>query len=708
MQGNPILLLAALLPILCAPIAYGAGRKKPCRALWVLVLTSAATLGLLILILTHALSGKASFFQWDGFCGLGLSLCADGFRALYAAIAGFMWLVTSIFSLDYFKRSQNVGRYTFFTLITLGATVGLFLSDTLYSTFLFFEVVSFASYPWVAQEETPQAMRAAQTYLYIAVIGGLVMLMGLFLLPIDLVTASFASLPAMAQTAKMEALWLPSLLILFGFGAKAGSFPLHIWLPKAHPVAPAPASALLSGMLTKVGVFGMLVLTCVLMRGSTAFADLILRLGVITMLLGALLALFSVNLKRTLACSSLSQIGFIMVGVGLCGLLGQNNTLAAIGTVGHMLNHSLFKLVLFLCAGVVAMNTHKLMLDDIRGYGRKKPVLHFAFLMGLLGISGVPLFSGYASKSLLHEGLLEYIALLREAGANPLVYEISEWAFVLTGGLTLCYMLKLYICLFWQKHPTEQASFDAQKKALSPFSSAALALCAAMIPAIGLFPQFLTSVGTLSASFLGAVPPASAIAYFSPANLLGAGKSLFAGGVFYVLMRILLTEKGRDGAVRYLDRLPKSLDLEDGFYRPLLKLLSLVGYGLAYGMDRLMDGMVYVLHALGGLLAHVLDRSLDSIALATRKLALSPVKPPKPIPVGSRFTYALGSCMNAFMRMINKTLRRKNPIETNFVTSFAAGRKEAGAQLKSLTRSISFGLLMFCLGLYVTLAYLML
>ncbi|MEG0127504.1 MAG: proton-conducting transporter membrane subunit, partial [Clostridia bacterium] len=336
-----------------------------------------------------------------------------------------------------------------------------------------------------------------------------------------------------AQAAKMEALWLPSLLILFGFGAKAGSFPLHIWLPKAHPVAPAPASALLSGMLTKVGVFGMLVLTCVLMRGSTAFADLILRLGVITMLLGALLALFSVNLKRTLACSSLSQIGFIMVGVGLCGLLGQNNTLAAIGTVGHMLNHSLFKLVLFLCAGVVAMNTHKLMLDDIRGYGRKKPVLHFAFLMGLLGISGVPLFSGYASKSLLHEGLLEYIALLREAGANPLVYEISEWAFVFTGGLTLCYMLKLYICLFWQKHPTEQASFDAQKKALSPFSSAALALCAAMIPAIGLFPQFLTSVGTLSASFLGAVPPASAIAYFSPANLLGAGKSLFAGGVFY-------------------------------------------------------------------------------------------------------------------------------------------------------------------------------
>ena len=127
------------------------------------------------------------------------------------------------------------------------------------------------------------------------------------------------------------------------------------------------------------------------------------------MFLGALLAIFSTNLKRTLACSSLSQIGFIMVGVGLQGLCAGENGLAAYGTIQHMVNHSLFKLVLFLCAGVVAMNAHALSLNEVRGFGRKKPLLHFCFLMGMLGIAGIPGLSGYASKSLLHEGLLEYI-----------------------------------------------------------------------------------------------------------------------------------------------------------------------------------------------------------------------------------------------------------------------------------------------------------
>ncbi|MEG2253583.1 MAG: proton-conducting transporter membrane subunit, partial [Clostridia bacterium] len=362
------------------------------------------------------------------------------------------------------------------------ATGGLFLSDTLYSAFLFFEVVSLASYPWVAQEETPDAMRAAQTYLFIAIIGGLVMLMGLFLLPSGLATAGFGELSTLAAGVDVERLWLPALLILFGFGAKAGAFPLHIWLPKAHPVAPAPASALLSGILTKAGVFGMLVLSCMLMRGSADWGDLIFRLGVITMFLGALLAIFSVNLKRTLACSSLSQIGFIMVGIGLCGLLGDENGLAAFGTVGHMVNHSLFKLVLFLCAGVVALNTHLLELNDVRGFGRRKPALHIAFLLGALGISGIPLFSGYLSKSLLHEGIVECIAHVTQLGGNARPYAIAEWIFLISGGMTLCYMLKLYLCLFWQRHPTRQAEFDAMTHYLSPLSKFALLFSAALIP----------------------------------------------------------------------------------------------------------------------------------------------------------------------------------------------------------------------------------
>lgn len=709
MQGNSLLLFPALLPILAAPAAYALGHRRGKDAIAAMIAASALTLLSVVYLLIQAALGAESVLIWNGFCGMGLRMRADGFRALYASIAATMWLVTSIFSRDYFLHEHSVDRYAFFTLLTLGATIGLFLSDSLYSAFLFFEVMSLASYPWVAQEETPEAMRAAQTYLYIAVIGGLVMLMGLFLLPSGMATLPYASLTAVAQTAGFDRLWLPALLILFGFGAKAGSFPLHIWLPKAHPVAPAPASALLSGMLTKAGVLGMLILTCALMRGCTAFGDLIFRLGVITMFLGALLAIFSTNLKRTLACSSLSQIGFIMVGVGVQGLCAGENGLAAYGTIQHMLNHSLFKLVLFLCAGVVAMNAHELSLDGVRGFGRKKPVLHFAFLMGMLGISGIPAFSGYISKSLLHEGLLEYIAELNEAGLNALPYQIGETLFIISGGMTLCYMLKLYLCLFWQHNPTRQAEYDGMKRYLSAPSAIALALCAALIPLLGLLPGvFMTGVGELARPFMqAAAPHHTPIAYFSSENLIGALKSIVVGGVLFTLNWFFLMAKEEGGFRRYPERWPKWLDLEDGIYRPFFRGLIALGYGVAYVIDRLMDWLIILLKAVGSFAARLLDGIGDGAALALRRTALSPARPPEPVPVGNHFTYGLGRLFDGISAFLNRTICRKKPITLHFASAFAAGHEEAASQFRRLTRSISFGLMMFLIGLVVTLAYLL-
>lgn len=123
--------------------------------------------------------------------------------------------------------------------------------------------------------------------------------------------------------------------------------------------------------MTKAGMFGILVLTCYIFLNNSIWGSLILVIGVCTMAFGAVLALFSVDLKRTLACSSVSQIGFILVGVGMSGLLGEENVLALRGSLLHMVNHSLIKLVLFMAAGVVFMNVHKLDLNAIRGFGRK-------------------------------------------------------------------------------------------------------------------------------------------------------------------------------------------------------------------------------------------------------------------------------------------------------------------------------------------------
>ncbi|MBO4360881.1 MAG: sodium:proton antiporter, partial [Eubacteriaceae bacterium] len=188
-------------------------------------------------------------------CG-GLGFVLDGFRKIYMLIISFMWMISALFSHDYFRGEEELSRYYFFSLMTLGAISGVFLADDLMTALVFFEIMSFASCPWVVQEESRDALKAGETYLAVAVIGGLAALMGLMLLYSTLGTLSLGEIYERSLAlADRRILYISGGLILFGFGAKAGMFPLHIWLPKAHPVAPSPASALLSGVLTKAGVW---------------------------------------------------------------------------------------------------------------------------------------------------------------------------------------------------------------------------------------------------------------------------------------------------------------------------------------------------------------------------------------------------------------------------------------------------------------------
>ena len=370
------------LPIAAAFLSFLLGRKTKTGRdvfLW-------SVLGMVFLfsLLLFFFGGNGTVTV-PGVCGFGLNFTVDGFRSIYTVIAALMWLVTGLFSPEYFAHYRNRNRYYLFLLVTLGATEAIFLSADLYTTFVFFEIMSLCSYVWVAQDEKPGSLRAGGTYLAVAVIGGLVLLMGIFLLYHETGTLVIGDL---AEASAGKNLWAAALCMFVGFAGKAGAFPIHIWLPKAHPVAPAPASALLSGILTKTGIFGILVISCRMMLQQEAWGAFVLIVGVITMFLGALLELFSVNFKRTLACSSVSQIGFILVGVGMLVLLGEENLLAARGTFLHMVNHSLFKLILFLVAAVIYRNTHRLDLNDIRGFGRKKPLLCFCYLMGALADVG--------------------------------------------------------------------------------------------------------------------------------------------------------------------------------------------------------------------------------------------------------------------------------------------------------------------------------
>lgn len=649
--------------------------------------------------------GRTVLLELPEVCGLGLSFTIDGFRAVYGCVAAFMWMMAAIFSREYFTCLHNRNRYYFFLLWTLGATMGVFLSADLYTTFVFFEIMSFTSYVWVAQEENAAALRAAATYLTVAVLGGLVMLMGIFLLYHQLGTLVIGELAgAAAACGDKRMLYIAGGCMLFGFGAKAGVFPLHIWLPKAHPVAPAPASALLSGILTKTGIYGILILSSRLFLHDADWGRLILALGVVTMFGGAVLAVFSIDLKRTLACSSMSQIGFILVGIGMQGLLGEENTLAVHGTFLHMVNHSLIKLVLFMTAGLIYERTHALDLNKIRGFGRKKPLLASIFLTGALAIGGIPLFGGYISKTLLHESIVEY--------GGGIVWKAVEYVFLFSGGMTVAYMTKLFVAIFVEKNEEGevQKQYESRKRYMSPATAFALTGSAAVLLFWGILPHaVMDRAARLAQSFLQLEETGHTVSYFSVGNLKGGLISIAIGAAVYLLfIRRLLMRKKENGRSEYINRWPKWLDLEEILYRPLLlTVLPGIFGGLCGMLDRLLNNgrILKGLSTVCGVFCRALDSFGDGMVVALRKTVYRDSPLPHERPEGNGFTERLGRLLNAFQKLGNRTWRRDRPVERDYVHLTAVKSEEFKETNRIIQRSLSFGLLLFCIGLALTLFY---
>ena len=576
MRGNIILLLVVMIPIAAAFLAYLAGRRSDKLRNFTVLIATALTFGICCYLAYGVWQNKSYTLSIPDFCGMGLHLTLDGFRALYCAIASFMWLMTAVFSTEYFeqssKRHSDRNRYYLFNLLTCGMTLGVLMAADFFTMFIFFEMMSFASYPMVAHEEDVNALRAAGTYLAVAVFGGMVMLMGMFILFATVGTLEISALKGVIGSigeVNDKRIYLAGALMLVGFGAKAGVFPLHIWLPKAHPVAPAPASALLSGMLTKTGVFGVIAISCSMFSGDMSWGIPLFVLGIVTMFLGAVLALFSVDLKRTLACSSVSQIGFIIVGIAMQSILGVHNAIAIRGTVLHMLNHSMIKLILFMSAGVIYMNAHELNLNDLRGCGRGKPLLTVVFLLGALSIAGIPGTSGYISKTLLHESIVEGIHMLGVGTAGSLL-QAGEILFVVTGGLTVAYMCKMLVTIFVEKGLNNGKK---QKKYIGKMCALALALPAMLLFASGTFTKFAEGIAEFAEGFMYGHAPEHAVRYFEWMNLKGAVYSVTVGVVVYVFICCGLLRKQKDGTHMHVDAWPSKLDLENLLYRPLVNVV---------------------------------------------------------------------------------------------------------------------------------------
>lgn len=484
MVNNTAILIILILPIVSALISWFLGTKSEKNRDRFNILSTAIEFAIISLLYTRVSAGAIEVYIPD-VMGVGLYLKLDMLRYIFIWVTSLIWFLTTIYSTQYLIKYKNRNRYYAFFMLTLGGTVGIFLSENLLNLFTFFEMMSFTSYILVIHDEDEYAHEAGRSYISMAIIGGLVLLMGLFLLYDYTGTLNISELAIEIQHLD-NIKYLIVALIIIGFGVKASMVPLHVWLPQAHPAAPTPASAILSGILVKTGIFGILIFVFIIMKGDFILSTAILVIGFLNMFLGGFLALFQRNIKRILAYSSMSQIGYILVGIGLMGILEEHNTIAVYATLYHIFNHAIFKVLLFLCAGIIYMIIHDLSINVVRGFGKHKKLLKLLFLIGLFGIIGMPGFNGFISKTLLHEALAEAHHMYDN---NWLT--LAEIIFTLSSTFTVAYLLKIFYGVFLEENPKYYGQYreHIKKRAIVP-----MIILSTLIILIGLRPGIFLEV----------------------------------------------------------------------------------------------------------------------------------------------------------------------------------------------------------------------
>lgn len=447
--------------------------------------------------------------------GMGINYSVGTIGLLLSTVTVFVWLAASVFSLSYMQHEHDVSRFYLLFGLSIGGTVACFLASDFLAFLLGFELMSLASYGLVAHARDERAQAAGRLYLYLGVSGGVLLSVALALLWQHAGTLRYADLHGIPLSI--------TALFSLGLAIKAGAFPLHFWLPEAHPVAPSPGSAVLSGILIKTGAFGLLQMATLTANGHL-FGTVLIIVALATMSLGVVLAILQRDAKRMLAYSSVSQMGYILLGVGLWAL--DRNALGLAGAVFHMVNHAVFKSALFLISGSALLSAGTVDLYRLgamrKAFGWATPLV----LVPMLSVIGVPGFSGFASKTLLHDALLH-------VEAPGILLTLAERAFMIVAFGTVCYFIKFTWYMFFADR---QAANQPQRAALSERLGVGLLSLATIV--IGVMPQPVVNALANVAHELHAHWPEH-LDLFGQQALLSAAIVLFGGALlFFVSLRI--------------------------------------------------------------------------------------------------------------------------------------------------------------------------
>lgn len=487
--------------------------------------------------------GRTAFELWPPLVPyLQLTVKLDPLSAFFVLLVSFLALAVSVYSFGYvrgFYGRKSIGVLAAFYNALLLATTLVFTASNAFFFLIAWEIMALTAYCLVSFEHEKSETRSAGVLFFImSHIGTGCLILGFLLLfqaaggqsPGGYSFDTFRTLGETMSPGRRNAAFL---LFLFGFGVKAGIVPLHIWLPEAHPVAPSNASALLSGVLIKAGIYGLTrVLFDFMGTPPNWWGVTILTIGTISAVLGVLYALMEHDLKRLLAYHSIENIGIILMGLGASLMFLHTHhpvlaTLALIAGLYHTMNHAIFKALLFLGAGAILHATHTRDMEKMGGLIKRMPKTAFFFLIGAVAISALPPLNGFVSEWLTYQSLLQGFgttdSLVR------LMFPLSGAMLALTGALAAACFVKAFGITFLAQPRSEQV---AQAHEASPTMLLGMGVLTAACVFLGLFPTlFLTLLEPLTQQLIGQPLPD----YLSRADGWVLGNSQVLGGTVSTL-----------------------------------------------------------------------------------------------------------------------------------------------------------------------------
>jgi len=492
---NVQVVLPVLFPMVCGLIVLCLNKKLSAGIRNAFVLFSLLA-ELLLTVFSFGAKGEVVLL-WNLTKDIPVAFRVDEMTMLFSGLLSLVWLLVGIFSFEYMKHEDEAEHEAEHTkslsgtvfygcyLFVIGVMQGIFMAENLVTFYLFYEFMTLLSVPFVLHTMTKEAIYAAKKYLFYSIAGASFAVFGFAFLYGAAGTLSFVPGGIFTEglpVGKETVLLLSVFFMIIGFGTKAGMFPMHGWLPSAHPVAPAPASAVLSGIITKTGVLGIIRVVFYLfgeknLTGTwvqTAF----LLLTLTTVFMGSMLAYKEQVLKKRLAYSTVSQVSYVLFGIALM------HPVALMGALLHVVCHSVMKCTLFLNAGAIIYKTGRTKVTELHGIGKEMPVTMWTFAIAGLGMVGIPPFCGFISKWYLCQGALES-GLTLYNWLGPVILLVSA---LLTAG----YLIAVVIAAFF---PGEGYDYQRlEKKEANGKMLLPMILFAACVVILGIMPQLVSGL----------------------------------------------------------------------------------------------------------------------------------------------------------------------------------------------------------------------